>query len=496
MERLIRTITDHYLNKLSSGREFFSQAELVEAGFPDFLTARIRLELIRNLQDTLQPPESDWANMHADSVRESWRTFLGTIREETRLPGSYARPVIESAVGDLLELLITPRETIPEYIFGSDDRLDLEAVRERCEWIVVYSYFASAIPRFMEKKERDTLTREQAVRIVQRLDERVTSHYTSLNWAQLFEPWFELIGERIEPDLFARFFMDKAQPGIARHFRLEQEPVPRGRLIEILSRPPLEDESEDSRTDSGGIGKAGSAGVRETALKKEQSPGGETGRQPTESGRDQAHSEDYRKTEKEDGESEQQKASTLQKSESRQSASRFQQSEAEREENLLARFRKDETDEEDRPLYENLKSDNGEEDEEEEPLFEKLSGHRKSEDEEDVPIWQRFSGMDTEEDDESGAPGDPSHADRFRLDEIRKYASDMEAEFVEELFGGDENAYLDALDRIAQFPDWKQAGIYITREIFNRNLIDIYSDTAIDFTDRMQTRFLEKGRKG
>lgn len=493
MDQLIRTTTEHFLSKLDDDREFFVPKELLESGFPDFLVKRIHLELIRNLQDSVKPPDTEWANMDTASVTAAWERFLDTIHEEVRLPASYANSVLESALGDILEMMVTPRAFLPEYLFGTETELDLDTIKNRCEWVVVYTYFSTAIPRFMEKRGREVLTIEQAVRIIERLDERVTAHYTSLNWGQLFEPWFQIMGEEIDSGLFAKFFRDKGKPGVARFFEVENSAINRYRLIEILSRPQLLEDDEEEVENLHSIEEKDEKAIKKTfdTEKKDVEKSGPD-KKPSQVTADQ--SETGRSLY--DSVKEKQEKTVIdqfdepsEKRKNRKPEPDEKQEPVREEENLLARFRRVNEDEEQNiPLHSRLKNEASYEgDEESLPLHSRLS--RPQEEETDyIPIWQRFS----KETEGSAKGGKKSDIPAGGLAEIRKHVSDMEEEFVNELFGGDENAFLEALEEITRFKDWKQAGNYISREIFDRNMIDVYSDTAIYFTDRMQTYFLER----
>ncbi len=590
MDKLIRTTTEHFLGMLDDQREFFSLDELVEAGLPEFLVKRMQLELMRNLQDSVTPPQSDWADMSTEAVRKAWGRFLEAIHEEIRLPASFSSSVIESSTTDILELLVTPRAFLPEYIFGSESRLDLQSIRQRCEWVVVYTYFANALPRFMEKKGRASLTKEQADRIIERLDERVTSHYTSLNWAQLFEPWFQLLGEKVEPGLFASFFRDKGKPGVARLFDSEKEPIQRTRLIEILSKPQLDDideefedvggelidgpvpesvidlteadeQDEQSATDDAsdsGKEQASKAKLKpeprkDSETKTEPAGDADSSKEPAQTGNSEAEQktaakeeqdskkepeskkeqdskkesepkkeqdskkepeskaetekESRKQTEKqsEDGAKPEASDEKTQKKQQAESTPEEKNKKTEDEEdaNLVAHYQKTNgNDKHDPPLISVLKKDPDDEEEEDSaPLYSKLKQEPEDDDADDVPIWQKFTSEDdgdTGEDDsaqsdvekkEEAAPGAVSPEE---VEKVRSYAKDMEKEFVEELFGGDEDAFVEAIEHITRLSSWKEAGSYISREVFDRNQIDIYSDTAIYFTDRMQTYFLER----
>ena len=174
-------------------------------------------------------------------------------------------------------------------------------------------------------------------------------------------------------------------------------------------------------------------------------------------------------------------------------------SEEDDEGNLITRFQKSNGNNKDEPpLHSTLKkgSDQGEEEDEgSAPLYSRIKPTDEEEDEESVPIWQRFtqdkSDSDEDSDDEQDEVGSASKNSK-EVVKVRSYVGDMEKEFVDELFGGDEGAFLEAIEQISRLSSWKEAGTYISREVFDRNMIDIYSDTAIYFTDRMQTYFLER----
>ena len=522
MEQYIRSIKEHFLEKLNDQRSYFTPEQLIEAGLPDFLVKRVKLELMRNLQDSVRPPESDWADMSTDAVREAWDSFLQAIHEEIRLPASYAGSVLESVLGDMLELMVTPRAFLPEYIFGSENELDLESIRDRCEWVVVYTYFPSAILRFMEKKGRKVLTKAQADRIIERLDERVTAHYTSLNWAQLFDPWFALMGERIDPGLFAGFFRDKGKPGVARLFDAEQDSVNRNKLIEILSKPHLDE--IDSEIDDISNLHGGREGVgRSTAVEPrgKYPEDADTKASPIIPAKEQS----YKPERIEDTEKAKGGASVAARNDD--------------EDNILGKFQKTNGGDADAsPLHSSLRPDPQERDDDSQSIYSRL-GSSMADDQEpdDVPIWKRFTkDRNSDRADDRGkrvfewaqttgqlptagqspsnkianAPGqtqrpgqsdasgrDHKNADdgNSKLNTLRSYVTDMEDEFVDQIFGGDENAFLEALENISRFKSWKEAGAYISSEVFNRNLIDLYSDAAIYFTDRMQTYFLEMGNE-
>lgn len=61
--------------------------------------------------------------------------------------------------------------------------------------------------------------------------------------------------------------------------------------------------------------------------------------------------------------------------------------------------------------------------------------------------------------------------------------------FIRDLFGGDESAYRSVMASLAESPDWATASAVIADEVFRPNRIDIYSSTAVDFTNAVEARY-------
>lgn len=525
MDRIIRDTVTRLINTLSQNRTFYTPEYLAQAGFPVFLVQRMRLEMQKHLRESLTVPETEWSDTNTSQARMAWGRFLEAVSTDLRVPSGKTAAVIEAALSDILELLVSPRSFLADYLFETRQELTLEELRERCQWVVVYPFFATALPRFMEKKQKTVLSKDQAVLIVERLDERVTSRYGATEWVALFEPWFELLGEQIDPSLLARFFRDKGKPGMARLFEAMQEPIGRQELSAMLHRPQFDLEFEDGLTGSADTGgwepesdanmpkadHAASHKDAESVQDRSATPvtpppqSSTTGAQPGPI--DRAESDERGATESEIEDTDDAKSSHQSTPPARTERSgefdtphpstQEQKTQKEKElnsgtasdttqqeENLLSRFLKHDRDEDEAPLYERLRGNvRGEQSDDERPLYSRIVPSR-ADDEDEVPIWQRFTaGADDQE------PVDKHEDLRFS---IRQHVRDMEQEFTDHIFGGDQEAFLEALDTISRFEEWRQAGAYINKEIFERNNIDLYSDTAIYFTDRMQTYFLDR----
>ncbi|MCH8567078.1 MAG: hypothetical protein LAT67_02385 [Balneolales bacterium] len=248
MTQAVQRITERLQRKLTHNQEYFTPAELIEVGIPDFVVARIQLELEKNLADSIVPPRTDWANMNAAEVTGAWQQFLDAIHNQLRLPHSFAKGVIENSVADLLDVLIEPRKNLGAYIFGNDDILNKEEAMERMRWVVVYRHFGTFLPRYMKNKQLEVISRQRYENAVSQIDRKLCAQYSPLNWAQLINPIFIICNGEIDPELLTRFFNDKEMPKIAARFDAKRDTVDKQLLIEVLSSPVFEDNEDDSNS--------------------------------------------------------------------------------------------------------------------------------------------------------------------------------------------------------------------------------------------------------
>jgi hypothetical protein len=120
---------------------------------------------------------------------------------------------------------------------------------------------------------------------------------------------------------------------------------------------------------------------------------------------------------------------------------------------------------------------------------------------EELPSWeseQAPSESESEDIEESGfieEPiydfSEPEDDPGAKIEDISKWLIDDKDRFVEKIFQNSELAYDQALSEIVDFEDWKRASVYLEKEVFSRNKIDIYDETAVDFTDRLHSYFMQ-----
>ncbi|MEX0928297.1 MAG: hypothetical protein WD266_11285 [Balneolales bacterium] len=459
MQQATEQITNTLLENLPRKAGRILPGELADCGFPDYLVHYIRIRLEENLQNAMNPEHVEWVDSGNEVVNQAWQAYFLQIRPAVQLPYSQARPVIRQVVADVLPLLAAPRSSLAGFLFSGDETLAYDEIIRRCEQIPFYRHFGTALPRFMEKKKMTEISREQCAHFIASLDEKLVSRYSPVNWEKLLDPWFRLMGSGIPPSLLERFFEDKNEMEVAGAFGRVSSPLSKKEIIEIITQrtpaiasPSAGRPGSKTREDISEETIAGA--VKDTQHVEENSIVGRALRDNLEEG------------------------STL--------ASNNQNSEdAETRFNaLFSRFQKPDDDE--------IKSD----------------------DREALPMWRRFvpdddpdAGEDTREEEpdppyepEAGTTEEPEPDQAVPEPPVRKsepgdiftHIDNDKDYFVENLFGGDEEVFHDVLEELGSCKKWKDAAAYLTENVFRRNFIDIYSEPAVDFTDRLQEYFNRK----
>lgn len=273
MEQMIRDITERLTSRLPEDREYYTPEDLQVLDIPEFVTERVVLEMNQNLNESLVPPDTEWAAMDSPSVQFAWKNFIEAIKAEVKMPASYSKPLFEAAVADTMDLALRPRQAIPDSLFAADKELTIQQVKKRIRYITVGRKLAAALVRYMEKKDKKVIALNECREIITRVDEKLIKGYNSLDWAKETEPLFLLAGPKVDTEFLRIYFRDKGLPKLADKFDRLNQPVSRTEFIEVLSAPdPLE---EELRTASEGKNKDAASGekkVKEGATSEPESP--------------------------------------------------------------------------------------------------------------------------------------------------------------------------------------------------------------------------------
>lgn len=250
MEQIAEQITESLIQELPKETDFFTPQELLLYGIPGVIVETLRKNLASTIESGMNIPATDWVQTDSEKVLTAWNAFVEISKQHIKIPESKISDLLGEAVEQCLELALKPRESVPEIIFRTRKTIDLEAAKLRVADLVVNQQLGIALLRYMEKKQKTELSRDEAYELIKKIDEKLVENYHPLNWAQALKPVFELAGPAVNSELFCIFFEDKEKFGIARKFDLLEKELNETQFIEFMSSAELLDIDDFEDTQS------------------------------------------------------------------------------------------------------------------------------------------------------------------------------------------------------------------------------------------------------
>lgn len=246
LDRTIDELTETWIRRLPAGKEFHSPDELGQLGFPEFLVDKVVNELRKNLEEALAAPRPEWADLTGEESQRAWLNFTETATRHVRLPSAYAKSIFETAVEEMLLLILQPRQQIPALLSNGDENLTYDTAMERRKGIHVNRHLADALVRYMEKKEKPALTAGECRSLIERIDQKLVEKYTPGDWIRVLSPLFILTDESADANLIRIFFEDKGEDDLAGIFDNLNRSVDREEFGSLLTAPPAPDPGEEA----------------------------------------------------------------------------------------------------------------------------------------------------------------------------------------------------------------------------------------------------------
>lgn len=521
MKQEIKELSEKFIAKLPQNQKYYVLDDFGASGFPPFLSKRIYQITLNRLRKDVPFPDSIWAHTSSPEIRKKWTTFRVELEKSAHTPIELIKEVTEAAITDVLSQLTMPRSYIPEFVFGDEDSLRTIDIKELCDAIVVYRYFPAFIEKYIDRKKVDILTKEQFQKIISTLDAKLISGYGTLDWSALLQSLFILMGNQVPSQLLKTFFKDKELHEIASRFNRTKKIITQDEFVEVLSIP---ETHRDEPDDIEPIDVIEETPEVELAEEEPKATEGKKYEAKESDEVDETAEIPETQTEKADEKTDPKADKTEDVDDSTDEILPENPEEEDNETPLHSIHHLHEEAEE----HDDLKTDTDiekpeetatdEEDEhEEEPIleiFSKNSGRRQEieeeteKNEEEVPMWKTFSRDDDENvaipHEEKEGKEEKESFMRIKMfeppvpenaaEDLKNRLADEKTNYIKELFSEDEPAYEYAIEHISKFRNWREAGKYLTNEIFRRNTIDMYSDTAVDFTDRLHKYFIERER--
>jgi len=411
----------------------------------------------------LRRARTDWVNYDHPEVEKAVRTFFDAVAAHAQVPADDWADTLRTAVDRTTAHLVRPRAVLPDFVFGDRaEPLPLLQVEWRMRFFAPHAYLREAVHAYGEQRDIDTLDRDRFEAFLARIDNRLTADFDADRWLRLLEPLFAtarhaLGHERVPVPLLRRFFEEKERTEVIRRLdryaqdhdeigppalrrvlteRTASDPAPDSSDTPPTTEPPPEparpDEPE-AASDEDLWGVAGGA-----------RPEGDPAAAPAPTG----------------GE-----GTPLWKQFQQGRSAGPSGGDGGENEPLWARFRKGQP-----------------------PRASQGGG---GEDAPDPAGAGSNRGAPRSPDD--GTPSGTGEPDLPALEREILGTSNPSHRgvYVQQLFGGDKQAYQQVLQRLRTADSWGEASDLIASDVFRKHKVNIYSDAAVHFTNAVEQRFRE-----
>ncbi len=549
MQKVIDQITDKFIGQIGTERPFYSPQQLLKAEIPVYIVERIRLLLEDKVLSDLKKTESVWVDTKNKLFVSAQNDFEKAAISCSVIPQAKLYDIMHATVSDIVSVLVEPRKNIAPYIFREETVLSFEEVSKRCARLMVYKHFGTAIPLYMKKRELYELTIERCQSLVSNLDARIVADYTAENWSQKLEMLFSLCGGKLAPELLQRFFRDKGFDNTAEIFSSIDVAVTQSTFIEMLSTDNFkmelikEQESEVKPVSESAkpaeVTEEVKEEIPEDVEEEEENLAslfqseavepdineilGDIEQEETlifdsvddsESLNNIFLSED----ENADEEDEHSEPVSNQKEDKQAFKSNLTSILDQAKDSYEGVVQEDEGFESELIEEDDLIQDEFESDKEtNDPILEEhISSEEKdsSEDEEEKPMWAQFLSEDqmevmmasreeepeseptyntllVEDEDDEIFVEEEAVEDSSATMELNEYLMGSEERWVNDVFSGKQKAYDRGINELGQFDNWNEASVFLEKEIFSKQKVDMFSEEAIEFIDTLQSYFKE-----
>lgn len=550
MQKVIDQITDKFIGQIGTERPFYSPQQLLKAEIPVYIVERIRLLLEDKVLSDLKKTDSVWVDTENKLFISAQYDFEKAAISCSVIPQAKLYDIMHATVSDIVSVLVEPRKNIAPYIFREETVLSFEEVSKRCARLMVYKHFGTAIPLYMKKRELDELTIERCQSLVSNLDARIVADYTAENWSQKLEMFFSLCGGKLAPELLQRFFRDKGFDNTAEIFSSIDVAVTQSTFIEMLSTDNFkmelikEQESEVKSVSESAKPVEAAEEIKEEIPEDVEEEGenlaslfqseavepdineilGDIEQEETlvfdsvddsESLNNIFLSED----ENADEEDEHSEPVSNQKEDKQAFKSNLTSILDQAKDSYEGVVQEDEGFESELIEEDDLIMDAPDPSEEtQDPILEEhISSEEEdsSEDEEEKPMWAQFLSEDQMEvmmasREEEEPESEPTYntllvededdeifveeevvEDSSDTIELNEYLMGSEERWVNDVFSGKQKAYDCGINELGQFDNWNEASVFLEKEIFSKQKVDMFSEEAIEFIDTLQSYFKE-----
>lgn len=257
MKSIASTLSSRVLKKLNPDQNRYTEQDLRQADLPLPLQKKIVAVMEKGFRDSVSAPDSKWFDGESEMIQSAWQAYLRQAESALFIPSDEIGYVIETAMEQLLNTFCKPREQVLDILFGDDLKQTKKILRYRSDLFDEQHYLGYALLRYMDKKERNDITKAEADKLLLNIDQKITGNYSVQDWERVLRPLFELGGGSVPATLIGQFFEEKQLFSIVNRLNTkgDQEMTPEELSELLLSEEeglavPLEPDHPDVQADN------------------------------------------------------------------------------------------------------------------------------------------------------------------------------------------------------------------------------------------------------
>lgn len=243
MDLNIRELSETFSELLPQDKEKYTLTDIETSGIPFLVRKRIFQIAHHRFIESVQSPESDWADSQSSKAQLLWNKYLQEMKGLLEIPVNQASDVIHQATDFTLKLAVQPRKTTEKVLYKENDTITKDELSGRLNQFVSNRHLAYALIRYMEKKQRNSIGVDEARQIITKVDQKLIDSYNSLDWMEAVKPIFNVAGPVVASDLIRVFFEEKGLHRVARKFDMMDSGLHETDFIEVMSSADLLDTS-------------------------------------------------------------------------------------------------------------------------------------------------------------------------------------------------------------------------------------------------------------
>lgn len=444
LHQVIADLSAHLEQNFPADRPY-PPAAFRRAPMPGPVVHFLEHTLAAHLEEEVQrvrAAQSAWfAHDHPD-VQQAHRTLIDALVDHARIPRDEWGATLRRAVEVSTTYLVCPLETLVDFVFDGEDALPSSVILRRQQYVQAYPYLLDVARVFFERKPDEQLSRTRYRELLESVDRTMVRQFDESDWARLLDPLYGQLDydgtDGVAIDLLIAFFEEREHEGALRRLRVLQEGgtdrIKLAHLGEVLADVsfPAEPPAEE----------APSAPAQEPTEEEPPvtEPAAPSGPVPLWQQFHQRHQSPAPRPE------------TPEPAAGVPRWKQFRQGSREAVAEVLAQ------EEQSAPTHETAPA-------------------------------RTVSPDATSTSATSTAPSDDLSLRTLERAVLGRRGPRNRKHFVKHLFGGSEADYRRTLEQLTDAPTWPSASQIIAKEVFQRHGVNIYSDTAVTFTDAVEATF-------